>query len=203
MPWMRTMTWMRWTTAVLALVMGAAVAEETGMTGAHVLKHKMENIEGEEVALSKYEGKVLMLVNVASRCGLTPQYEALTELHERYHEQGLVIIGVPANNFGAQEPGTNQEILEFCTTNFGVEFPMMAKVSVKGDDICPLYKDLVSEDTNEPFAGEIAWNFTKFLVGRDGHVVGRFEPRTAPDDETVIAAIESALEAAAPASSEG
>ena len=192
---------LRWTVAALAFVLGAtAMAEDKAMTGAYVLKHTMETIEGEEVALTDFSGKVLLLVNVASKCGLTPQYEALTELHERYEEQGLVIIGIPANNFGSQEPGSNLEILEFCTTNFGVEFPMMAKVSVKGDDICPLYEDLVSEETNEPFAGEIAWNFTKFLVGRDGHVIDRFEPRTTPDDEAVIAAIEAALAAEAPAS---
>jgi glutathione peroxidase len=194
------MNGLRWMAAALVLAAGAAaMAEETEMAGAHVYKHSMETIEGEEVALSAFEGKVLMLVNVASKCGLTPQYEALTELHDKYHEKGLVIIGVPANNFGAQEPGTNLEILEFCTANFGVEFPMMAKVSVKGDDISPLYKDLTSEETNEPFAGEIAWNFTKFLVSRDGHVIGRFEPRTRPDDEAVIAAIEAALAAEAPA----
>lgn len=195
---------MRWLAVLAALVAGAgAAAEEAGMKGAQVLTHSMETIKGEEISLSKYEGKVLMLVNVASECGLTPQYEALTKLHDKYHEQGLVVIGVPANNFGAQEPGTNLQILEFCTTEFGVEFPMMAKVSVKGDDICPLYKDLISEEVNEPFAGEIAWNFTKFLVGRDGHVVGRFEPRTAPDDAAVVAAIEAALAAEAPAATDG
>lgn len=178
---------------VLGWVTTSAAGAEEPAVGVNVLEHTMESIKGEPVALADFEGKVLMLVNVASRCGLTPQYAELTALHDKYAEKGLVIIGFPANNFGAQEPGTNLEILSFCTENYGVEFPMMAKVSVKGDDAAPLYQELTCEEKNGPFAGEIAWNFTKFLVGRDGHVIGRFEPRTKPTADEVVAAIEAAL----------
>ncbi|MBK9120915.1 MAG: glutathione peroxidase [Phycisphaerales bacterium] len=158
----------------------------------------MLDIEGLPVSLSQYKGQVVMFVNVASKCGLTPQYEQLQALHTRYEPQGLRILGFPANNFMGQEPGTNEQILEFCSTRFGVTFPMFAKISVKGRDQHELYKWLTSETTNPGFAGEIDWNFAKFLVGRDGRVIARFTARTKPDDAKVIAAIEEALKAPAP-----
>lgn len=152
----------------------------------------LNSIEGQPVSLNAYKGKVLLLVNVASRCGYTPQYSALESVYENYKDKGLVIIGFPANNFGAQEPGTNQEIKTFCTRKYNVSFPMMAKVSVKGGDQTPLYKYLTSTPKT---GGEIQWNFTKFLVDRDGNVVARFEPATTPDSPEVIAAIEKAVAA--------
>lgn len=158
------------------------------------LDFKVKTIEGEEVHLSKYHGRVVLIVNTASKCGLTPQYEQLQALHEKYAEQGLSILGFPANNFGKQEPGTNDQIIEFCEQNFGVEFDMFAKVSVKGDDITPLYAYLTGEETNPGFDGEISWNFEKFLVSREGKVVARFSPRTKPDAEKVVKALEAELE---------
>jgi len=159
-----------------------------------VLDFTVKDIDGKDVPLSRYKGKVLLVVNVASKCGLTPQYEQLEALHEKYGEKGLAVLGFPANDFGSQEPGTEAEIKEFCSTKFGVKFDMFSKVSVKGDDCCDLYKFLTSEQKNEKFAGDIKWNFTKFLVGRDGKVVARFEPRTKPDDADVIKAVEAELE---------
>jgi glutathione peroxidase len=127
-----------------------------------VLAFKMKSLDGKEVDLAKYHGKVVLFVNVASQCGLTPQYKGLQALHDKYAARGLVIIGVPANEFGKQEPGTDAEISQFCTSNYGVKFDMLSKVVVKGDGICPLYKFLTSKETNPKFAGEIKWNFTKF-----------------------------------------
>jgi glutathione peroxidase len=132
------------------------------------------------------------VVNVASRCGFTPQYSALESTYEKYKDQGFVILGFPANNFGSQEPGTNQEIKTFCQTKYSVSFPMYAKVSVKGDDQTPLYAFLTTK-ANPAVAGEIKWNFTKFLVDRNGNVVKRFEPDVTPDSPEVIAAIQQAL----------
>ena len=162
------------------------------------LEFKVKDIDGKDVDLSKYEGKVVLMVNVASKCGLTPQYEQLQALHEKYGEKGLAILGFPANNFGKQEPGTNKAIKRFCTSKYDVEFDMFAKVSVKGDDQCELYKFLTSTDDNDKFGGEIKWNFTKFLIGRDGKVISRFEPRTKPDEKKVVSAIEKALKKEAP-----
>jgi glutathione peroxidase len=157
------------------------------------LNFKMNSIEGEEVNLADYKEKVVLMVNVASKCGLTPQYEALQAVYEKYKDDGLVILGFPANNFGAQEPGTNSEIKEFCAIEYGVSFPMFSKISVKGEDQHPLYDLLTSEDTNPQFGGDIKWNFTKFLIDRDGKIVNRFEPRTKPDSPEVVSAIEEAL----------
>ena len=144
-------------------------------------------------ARQAYKGKVVLLVNVASRCGYTPQYTALESTYEKYKDRGLVIVGVPANNFGAQEPGTNQEIKTFCSSKFHVTFPMMAKVSVKGDDIAPLYRFLTDKAMNPQTGGEIQWNFTKLLIGPDGRVIARFEPEVTPDSPQVTSAIEKAL----------
>jgi glutathione peroxidase len=145
------------------------------------------------VPLSSYKGKVALLVNVASRCGYTPQYSALESAFEKYKDRGFVVIGFPANNFGAQEPGTNQEIKTFCTAKYHVTFPMMAKVSVKGSDITPLYQYLTDKTVHPQTGGEIGWNFTKFLIGPDGKVIARFDSAVEPDSPQVTSAIEKAL----------
>lgn len=157
------------------------------------LKFTMETLGGEKVDLAKYQGKVVMMVNVASQCGLTPQYEGLQELHEKYAEKGLAVLGFPANEFGKQEPGSNKEISEFCKANYGVEFDMFAKVVVKGEGQCDLYKFLTSKETDPKFAGDISWNFEKFLINREGEVVARFAPRVSPTDPKVTKAIEEEL----------
>lgn len=156
-------------------------------------KFKMKNIDGKDVKLKKYKGDVLLIVNTASKCGYTPQYESLQAVYDKYKSQGLEILGFPTNNFGGQEPGTNEEIKEFCTTKYKVTFPMFAKISVKGDDQHELYKYLTGKDTNPAFAGDITWNFNKFLVDRKGNVVARFTSKDKPDGETVTTAIEKYL----------
>ena len=172
----------------------------------------VRKIAGDEASLAEFKGKVLLVVNVASKCGLTPQYEGLESLYEQYRGQGLVIVGFPANNFKSQEPGSDDEIQSFCTTNYGVKFPMFSKINVVGPDKHPLYAALIGAkpkavSVNEvPFAQklhgygietnaepEILWNFEKFLVGRDGQIVERFAPDTAPDAPELIAAIEAEL----------
>ncbi|MGB2627854.1 MAG: glutathione peroxidase [Candidatus Acidiferrum sp.] len=153
----------------------------------------LNSIDGQPTPLASYKGKVVLLVNVASRCGYTPQYAALEALYEKYKDRGFVIVGVPANNFGAQEPGTNAEIKTFCSSKYHVTFPMMAKVSVKGDDITPLYQFLTDKAANPKTGGEIGWNFTKFLVNADGKVVDRFDSAVEPDSPQISAAIEKAL----------
>jgi glutathione peroxidase len=152
----------------------------------------LPSIDGKPAPLANYKGKVILMVNVASRCGFTPQYTALEAIYEKYKDQGFVILGFPANNFGAQEPGTNAEIKRFCSTRYNVSFPLYSKVSVKGDDTTPLYQYLTTK-ANPSVAGEIQWNFTKFLVDRNGNVVQRFEPDVTPDSPQVIAAIEKLL----------
>jgi glutathione peroxidase len=152
----------------------------------------LPSIDGKPAPLSDYKGKVILMVNVASRCGFTPQYSALEAVYEKYKDQGFVILGFPANNFGQQEPGTNAEIKKFCSTKYSVSFPLYAKVSVKGDDTTPLYQYLTTK-ANPAVAGEIKWNFTKFLVDRNGNVVQRFEPDVTPDSPEVLAAIEKQL----------
>jgi len=149
----------------------------------------MNNIDGQSTPLKSLQGKVVLLVNVASQCGYTPQYAGLESLYEKYKTRGFVIVGVPANNFGSQEPGTNEEIKTFCTRKYNVTFPMMSKVSVKGADIAPLYSYLTSTK-----GGDVKWNFTKFLIGKDGQVIDRFEPKVTPDSPELAAAIEKALQ---------
>jgi glutathione peroxidase len=153
----------------------------------------LNSIDGQPAPLASYKGKIVLLVNVASRCGFTPQYTALEALYEKYKDRGFVILGIPANNFGSQEPGTNQEIKTFCQSKYSVTFPMMSKVSVKGDDKTPLYQFLTDKTVNPETGGEIQWNFTKFLIGPDGRVMARFEPAITPDSPEVTAAIEKAL----------
>ncbi len=169
-------------------------SESEKKTKMPALKFKMKDIDGKKQDLRQYEGNVVVMVNVASKCGLTPHYEGIEKLYEKYKDRGLIVLGFPANNFGGQEPGTDEEIKEFCTTKFDVTFPMFSKVSVKGDDICPLYKYLTDAKSDHKFTGDIEWNFAKILVNRRGEVVGRFNPRTSPDDEKFIEAIESQLE---------
>jgi glutathione peroxidase len=152
----------------------------------------LNSIDGQPAPLANYKGKVALVVNVASQCGYTPQYSALEATYEKYKKQGFVILGFPANNFGAQEPGTNEEIKTFCTRKFSVSFPMYAKISVKGSDQAPLYAYLTNE-TQPGVRGEIKWNFTKFLVDRNGNVIQRFEPEVTPDSKEVISAIERQL----------
>jgi len=184
--------------AVLALAPAAVFAADketaTGdKTVPAVLNFKMKSLDGKETDLSQYQGKVVLIVNVASKCGFTPQYEALEKLHEKYADKGLVVLGVPANEFLHQEPGTDEEIAKFCSSKYNVKFPMLSKVVVKGEGICPLYQYLTSKDTDPKFAGDIGWNFTKFLVGRDGEIVARFDSKIKPDSKDVVQAVEAEL----------
>ena len=153
----------------------------------------LNSIEGKPAPLSAYQGKVVLIVNVASRCGFTPQYAGLEALYEKYKDRGFAILGFPANNFGGQEPGTNEEIKTFCSTKYNVTFPMYSKISVKGEDQAPLYQYLTDKQANPATGGEIQWNFTKFLVDKSGKVVARFEPKVTPDSPDVAGAIEKAL----------
>ncbi len=154
---------------------------------------EVETIDGESIRLEEYRGKVLLLVNTASKCGFTGQYAGLQHLYETNQDQGLVVLGFPANDFLRQEPGTNEEIESFCKTNYGVTFPLFGKISVKGKNQHPLYTYLTSKKSNPEFAGRISWNFNKFLIARDGQVIGRFGSRISPDDETLATALQAAL----------
>jgi len=151
---------------------------------------EVKKIDGTSVDLSSYKGKVVLIVNVASRCGKTPQYAGLQSLHEKYKDKGLVVLGFPANEFGAQEPGSDSEIKAFCSSKYGVTFDMFSKIVVKGPNKAPLYKTL-TESSNPP--GEVSWNFEKFLIGRDGSIVGRYQPGIAPSDASLTQAIEAEL----------
>jgi glutathione peroxidase len=153
----------------------------------------LKDIDHKEVSLSQYRGKVVLVVNVASRCGYTPQYEGLQKVYMKYKDRGFVILGFPANNFMAQEPGTDEEIKTFCSAKYNVTFPIFSKISVKGDDIHPLYKFLTSKETNPEFSGDIKWNFSKFLIDKNGKIIARFEPKVTPESDPVIQAIEKAL----------
>ena len=158
-----------------------------------VLDFTLNSLDGKPAPLSEYRGKVVLIVNVASKCGYTPQYTGLEKIYEKYKDQGFVILGFPANNFGGQEPGTNEEIKTFCSSKYQVTFPMYSKVSVKGADSTPLYQFLTDKQSNPATAGEIKWNFTKFLVDRNGKVIARFEPAITPESADVTGAIEKAL----------
>src|ERR1700720_543687 len=164
--------------AMLGLLLFASA-----LTGAakNVFDYTLNTIDGQPAPLSAYKGKVVLVVNVASRCGFTPQYTALESTYEKYKDRGLVIVGIPANNFGAQEPGSNEEIKTFCSSKYHVTFPMMAKVSVKGEDITPLYQFLTDKAMNPQTGGEIQWNFTTFLIGPHGNVIARFAPEVTRD----------------------
>src|SRR5215472_4186592 len=161
---------------LIALLGMSAMAAEK-----NVYDFTLNSIDGRPTPLLNFKGKVMLLVNVASRCGFTPQYSGLESLYEKYKDRGFVIVGIPANNFGGQEPGTNQEIKSFCTAKYHVSFPMMAKVSVKGSDITPLYAFLTDKNLHPETGGDIGWNFTKFLVGPDGKVIARLDSKVEPE----------------------
>ncbi|MCD8534367.1 MAG: glutathione peroxidase [Verrucomicrobia bacterium] len=150
-----------------------------------------KDIEGKEMTLEKFKGKTVLVVNVASRCGYTPQYKGLQELYTKYKDKGLVIVGFPSNDFGAQEPGTDSEILAFCKSKFDVTFPMMSKITVKGDGKHPFYKALTEKPA--PFPGEVSWNFNKFLIGKNGEILARYKSGDAPDSKNLISQIEKDL----------
>jgi len=175
-------------------LIGALCLMSAALFGASsVYEFTMNSIEGQPLPLAKFEGKVMLIVNVASKCGFTPQYEGLEAVYEKYKEQGFVIVGFPANDFMAQEPGTNEEIKTFCSTRYNVKFPLYSKISVKGEDKAPLYRFLTDTSANPKTGGEIKWNFTKFLVDRNGKVIARFESPLKPESPEVTAAIEKAL----------
>jgi glutathione peroxidase len=177
------------------LAQGEADVSEAagGARPAPIYGFELKDIGGPAVSLAEYRGRVLLLVNIASRCGYTRQYAGLQELNAKYAERGLVVMGFPANNFGGQEPGTEEEIRQFCTATFGVSFPMFAKISVKGDDIHPLYQYLTDTASNPGFGGPIPWNFTKFLVARDGRILGRYAPNVEPLSDQLVKDVEAAL----------
>jgi glutathione peroxidase len=182
------------TVAILVFPLRAADKKESPVPDA--LQFKMKSIDGKPVELAKkYDDKVLLVVNVASQCGLTPQYEQLQALHEKYAEKGLCVLGFPCNQFGSQEPGTPEQIVSFCKKNYGVDFDLFEKIEVNGAGACDLYKYLTALDAKPKGAGDVSWNFEKFLIGRDGKVKARFEPRVAPDDKAVTQLIESELAA--------
>lgn len=185
--------WLMGLTAVFVLAATVFAADKEGKKVAPALNFTMNSLDGKPVELSRYQGKVVLIVNVASECGLTPQYKQLQELHKKYAGQGLAVLGFPANEFGAQEPGTNQQIADFCKKNYGVEFDMFAKVVVQGKDQCALFRHLTSKETNPKFSGPIGWNFEKFLLNRQGEIVARFKPDVEPDAKEVVAAIEAEL----------
>jgi glutathione peroxidase len=166
-----------------------------GPMGDSVYEFSAKTIQGTEKSLRDYAGKVALIVNVASKCGLTPQYRGLEELYQTYRAQGFSVLGFPANEFGAQEPGTDGQIQEFCSTHYGVEFDMFSKVKVKGAGIDPIFAFLTGADTNPRFSGDIKWNFNKFLIGKKGEVLARFEPAVEPTSSEVKQAVEKALAA--------
>jgi glutathione peroxidase len=174
---------------------GSAFAVETGAQHQPTpLDQEMQTLDGNTINLAeKYKGHVVLLVNVASKCGLTPQYEQLEALHEKYADQGLAVVGVPCNQFKNQEPGNAEEIAEFCSSQYGVEFDLLAKVDVNGPHAAALYKHLTSKKSNPKFGGDITWNFEKFLFDRQGQLVARFAPRVKPDAKEVVGAIETEL----------
>jgi glutathione peroxidase len=208
----------QWIAASRALVPAPAIADmhpgimmEEATMATTIQDIPLKTIDGADKTLADYAGEVLLIVNVASKCGLTAQYEGLEKLYEKYRDQGFAVLGFPANDFGAQEPGSDDEIASFCTTNFGVKFPMFSKISVVGEDKHPLYAALTSarpkaegdpEAFRERLRGygmtpnpepEVLWNFEKFVVSRDGEVVARFAPTAAPDDDGLVSAIEREL----------
>jgi glutathione peroxidase len=180
-----------------ALAMAIWLGASTVMSGADaelsIFRFTMNDIDGNAVPLETFKGKVVLVVNTASQCGLTPQYEGLQALYQKYKDKGFVVLGFPANNFGNQEPGSNEQIKEFCSSNFGVGFPMFAKISVKGEDMHPLYQYLTAGAGNPQLAGEITWNFEKFLFDRSGQVAARFAPKTRPESEEIVKAVETLL----------
>ena len=202
------MTWLKIgsVVVVVAVAAGVALAYWYGMVfnptpteavnAASVYDFSMKDIDGNDVKLDKYKGSVVMIVNTASRCGYTPQYEGLQKLYEKYKDRGFVVLGFPANNFMGQEPGTEKEIKDFCILKYNVTFPMFSKISVTGSDQHPLYGFLTNSKTDPEFGGDISWNFNKLLISRNGMLVSRFGSKDKPEDAAVTSAIEKHLEAA-------
>ena len=176
-----------------ALLVTGCIAQEKEKTMTGLYDIKVTSISGESIPLSAYKVRVLVVVKSASKCGFTGQYEGLQKLYETYEKQGLVVLGFPSNDFMKQEPGSNEEIASFCKMNYGVTFPLFEKITVKGDDRHPLYRYLTAEESNPDYSGKISWNFNKFIISRDGKVIGRFGSRTKPDDKKLVAAIDGAL----------
>jgi len=185
---------------LVSMVVWASPAGSGG-GGVSIYDFKMKDIDGKEISLEMFKGKVVLVVNVASKCGLTQQYEGLQKIYSKYKDRGFMILGFPANNFKGQEPGTDAEIKAFCSIKFGVAFPMFSRISVLGENMHPLYRYLTGVETNPGFSGDIRWNFDKFLFSKDGKPVGRFHPKAKPESEEVIRAIEKELnqQAAGPA----
>lgn len=182
-----------WSSVTCAQEGESTVTKETKVPAA--LNFKMKSIDGEEVDLAQYQGKVVLVVNVASRCGMTPQYRDLQAMYEKYSDQGLVILGFPCNQFGKQEPGSESEIKEFCSTNYNVSFPLFAKIEVNGDGRSDLYRYLTGLDLQPKGKGDIGWNFEKFLIDRSGTVIGRFSSRANPSSPEIETMIVEALKA--------
>jgi glutathione peroxidase len=176
-----------------SLIGALLLMSTSAFAASSVYDYTLNSLSGAPTPLANFKGKVMLLVNVASQCGYTPQYEGLQALYAKYKDQGLVVTGFPANNFGGQEPGTNEEIGAFCKSKYGVTFPMFGKISVAGSDKAPLYQFLTDKRSNPATGGEIQWNFTKFLVDRNGKVIQRFEPGVEPQSSELVSAIEAAL----------
>jgi len=179
------------TLLLLAAVLGLQIVSATA--GGSLYDIPLKDIDGKDTSLKPYQGKVLLIVNVASHCGYTPQYAALESLYQKYQDQGLVVLGFPCNQFGAQEPGTPEEIKSFCTSKYDVTFPLFAKLEVNGENHHPLYAALTGQES--PFPGKIHWNFTKFLIGRDGKILARFDSGVKPGSPEMVKAVEAALAA--------
>ncbi len=177
---------------LLTIFLTLSLSNNIMITNESIYDFPLTDIDGNEMTLEAYKGNVLLIVNVASKCGYTPQYEGLQSIYEEFKDDGLVVIGFPANNFRGQEPGTNEDIKQFCRLEYGVEFPMAAKVSVKGDDQAPLFTYLTSLE-NQDFDGDIKWNFEKFLIDREGNLIRRFRSSVKPESETLTSAIKSLL----------
>jgi glutathione peroxidase len=179
--------------AALCVSFSFAADEKKDQEMPKALAPTMKSLEGKPVELADYKGKVLLVVNVASKCGYTKQYDGLQKLYEKYQDKDFVVLGFPCNQFGGQEPGSSEEIATFCEKNYGVKFDMFEKVDVNGTDACDLYKYLTSLDVQPAGTGKISWNFEKFLIGKDGEVLGRYKSGTKPMDAELTAAIEKAL----------
>ena len=178
---------------ICAGLVSGCVAKKAEVPMSGIYEIEVETIAGDSIKLADYRGKVLLIVNTASKCGFTGQYAGLQKLYEADRDNGLVVLGFPSNNFLRQEPGTNEEIESFCKMNYGVTFPLFGKISVKGKNQHPLYVYLTSKKSNPEFSGRISWNFNKFLISREGQVIGRFGSRTSPDEEKLVIALRAAL----------
>ena len=182
-----------WLMKSISLLAGAICMQAVLATAGSLYDIPLKDIDAKETSLKPYEGKVLLIVNVASHCGYTPQYKALESVYEKYKDKGVVVLGFPCNQFGAQEPGTAEEIKQFCSSKYNVSFPLFEKIEVNGANRHPLYVSLAGKES--PYAGDIKWNFSKFLIGRDGKILKRFESKVTPDSPEVTSAIEAALAA--------